>query len=87
MVTKQITYKEKKYYVAFFHRAIDSDGKTPSTRIAEIAECPLEPYSDLLQCLRTIDAAKLIEAYKTFWVLFPPKICFLLKSKVSVIFI
>jgi carboxylesterase type B len=46
---------------------LDNDGKTPSTKIAELVPCPLEPYDDLLQCLRTKPAEDLIRAYKMFW--------------------
>lgn len=49
-------------------RAIDKDGKTPSTRVAEIAGCPLDPYPELLNCLRTIPAHNLTEAQRAYWV-------------------
>lgn len=63
-----------------FHRAIgesgsvlaewavdrDGRGKKASTRVAEIAGCPLEPYQDLLFCVRNMDARALTEAYKAY---------------------
>lgn len=63
-----------------FHRAIgesgsvlaewavdrDGRGKKASMRVAEIAGCPLDPYEDLLDCVRTIDAQALIDAYGQF---------------------
>lgn len=51
--------------------AIDKDGrgKAGSLQIAEIAGCPLEPYSALLSCVRNIDVAILTEAYETYSVI------------------
>ena len=60
-----------------FHRAIgesgsvlaewavdrDGRGKKASTRVAEIAGCPLEPYPALLSCVQNIDATNLTLAY------------------------
>lgn len=48
--------------------AVDRDGrgKKASTRVAEIAGCPLEPYSELLNCVRHLDAQNLTDAYGEF---------------------
>ena len=65
-----------------FHRAIgesgsvlaewavdrDGQGKKGSTRVAEIAGCPLEPYPALLSCVQNIDATNLTLAYRTYLV-------------------
>ena len=44
----------------------DGRGKVASTRIAEIAGCPTTPYAALLNCVRTIDAQTLTDAYFTY---------------------
>lgn len=44
----------------------DGRGKVASTRIAEIAGCPTTPYAALLNCVRTIDAQILTDAYFTY---------------------
>jgi len=49
--------------------ALDRDPKVaeqPCRRVAELAGCPLEPYSDLIHCLRNIPARKIVKAYKAF---------------------
>ncbi|KAI9552097.1 hypothetical protein GHT06_022434 [Daphnia sinensis] len=48
--------------------AIDRDGRgrAASLQIAEMAGCPLEPYQDLLTCVRNIDPALLDEAYRDY---------------------
>ena len=42
--------------------AIDRDQITTGYTIAKYANCPLEPYDVLLQCLRTINPKELNEA-------------------------
>jgi len=44
----------------------DGRGKVASTRIAQIAGCPTTPYSAMLNCVRTIDAQTLADAYFTY---------------------
>ena len=48
--------------------AIDRDGrgKAASLTIAEYAGCPLEPYENLLECVRTVDSQVLCEAYRQY---------------------
>lgn len=46
--------------------ALDREPVKHGRRIAEIAGCPLEPYADLLNCLRTIDAQELTDAFNLF---------------------
>lgn len=43
----------------FSEWAIDRHPKETGLRIAEFADCPLEPYEDLLYCLRNIDEVEL----------------------------
>jgi len=50
--------------------ALDREPVKHGRRIAEIAGCPLEPYADLLNCLRTIDAQELTDAFNLFVVSF-----------------
>ena len=47
----------------------DGRGKVASTCIAEIAGCPTTPYAALLNCVRTIDAQTLTDAYFTYGVI------------------
>lgn len=70
------------FFIGLFHQAIgesgsvlaewaldrDGRGKAASLQIAEIAGCPLEPYSALLECVRTIDGAELTQAYAKYQV-------------------
>lgn len=46
--------------------ALDRNASKHGYRIAELTGCPLEPYADLLHCLRTIDAVELRRAQGTF---------------------
>ncbi|KAI9562248.1 hypothetical protein GHT06_013213 [Daphnia sinensis] len=46
--------------------ALDRNTTKHGYRIAELAGCPLEPYADLLHCLRSIDAIALRNAQKAF---------------------
>lgn len=48
--------------------ALDRDdrGKIASMEIAKRAGCQLEPYESLLECVRTVDAKALIEAYQEY---------------------
>ena len=67
--------------IGLFHRAIgqsgamltgwalDTDPVTHSTRIAELANCPLEPYADLLDCLQNLPSKDLMNAYYAFEVM------------------
>jgi len=67
--------------LGLFHRVIGESGSTlpewaldrdpkvaeePCRRIAELAGCPLEPYKDLLHCLRNIPAEELTAAFAAF---------------------
>ena len=69
------------YSEGLFHRAIGESGSVlaewaldrdpkvaeePCRRVAEIAGCPLEPYEDLIYCLRNIPAKKLVKAFSAF---------------------
>ena len=54
----------------------DGRGKVASTRIAEIAGCPTTPYAALLNCVRTIDAQTLTDAYFTYGVRLKQKSAF-----------
>jgi len=64
-----------------FHRAIGESGSVlaewaldrdpqvaekPCRRVAELAGCPLEPYEDLIHCLRNIPAHKIVKAFSAF---------------------
>ena len=42
--------------------ALDRNATKHGLRIAELAGCPLEPYSELLHCLRSIDPVVLRRA-------------------------
>jgi hypothetical protein len=42
--------------------ALDRNATKHGLRIAELAGCPLEPYADLLHCLRSIDPVDLRRA-------------------------
>jgi acetylcholinesterase len=42
--------------------ALDRNATKHGYRIAELAGCPLEPYADLLHCLRSIDPVALRRA-------------------------
>jgi len=44
----------------------NGQGKAASLRVAELAGCPLTPYTSLLNCVRNIDAVTLTEAYFRF---------------------
>jgi len=44
----------------------DGKGKEASLKIAEMSGCPLEPYEDLLTCVRNVDAAIITQAYQDF---------------------
>ena len=46
--------------------ALDRDDVKHGMRIAELTGCPLDPYEELLHCLRTIDPLALRSAQKTF---------------------
>lgn len=46
--------------------ALDRNTTKHGYRIAELAGCPLEPYADLLHCLRSIDQLALRNAQKAF---------------------
>lgn len=46
--------------------ALDRNTTKHGYRIAELAGCPLEPYADLLHCLRSIDQLVLRNAQKAF---------------------
>lgn len=50
--------------------ALDRDARKHGLRIAELANCPLEPYADLLHCLRSMDAIELRRAQGAFSVSF-----------------
>ena len=69
------------YSEGLFHRAIGESGSVlaewaltqnmesieePCKKFAEFTGCPLEPYEDLLHCLRNIPAENLIKAYRQF---------------------
>ncbi len=45
--------------------AVDRDGrgKKASTRVAELAGCPLDPYDAMLKCVQNLDATNLTLAY------------------------
>ena len=42
--------------------ALDRNPRPTGLTIAEYAGCPLEPYSDLLDCLRNVPAQILLDA-------------------------
>ncbi|KZS07851.1 Carboxylic ester hydrolase [Daphnia magna] len=46
--------------------ALDRNASKHGYRIAELTGCPLEPYADLLHCLRTIDPLELRRAQSSF---------------------
>lgn len=48
--------------------ALDRDGrgKEASLKIAEMSGCPVEPYEDLLTCVRNVDAAIITQAYQDY---------------------
>ena len=46
--------------------ALDRNASKHGMRIAELAGCPLDPYPDLLHCLRTIDPIALRSAQGDF---------------------
>lgn len=49
--------------------AVDRNSSKHGYVIAELAGCPLEPYADLLHCLRSIDVRTLRDAQLYFSVL------------------
>jgi len=52
--------------------ALDRHPRKTGLRIAEFAECPLEPYEDLLYCLRNMDEVELRRAQQKYSV----ELCF-----------
>ena len=44
--------------------ALDRKGRESGLIIAKYAGCPLEPYRDLLECLRTVDVQTLRQAQR-----------------------
>jgi hypothetical protein len=48
--------------------AVDRNSTKHGYLIAELAGCPLEPYADLLHCLRSIDVRTLTDAQLEFMV-------------------
>ena len=46
--------------------ALDRKGGQTGYRIAELAGCKMEPYEDLLYCLRNMDEVALHEAQRAF---------------------
>jgi len=44
--------------------ALDRKGRESGLIIAKYAGCPLEPYRDLLECLRTVDVPTLRNAQR-----------------------
>ena len=46
--------------------AVDRNYTKHGMRIAELAGCPLDPYADLLHCLRSIDSIDLRNAQIAF---------------------
>lgn len=45
-------------------------GKEASLKIAEMSGCPVEPYEDLLTCVRNVDAEIITRAYQDYSVRF-----------------
>lgn len=46
--------------------ALDRHPRKTGLRIAELAECPLEPYKELLYCLRNMDEVELRRAQQKY---------------------
>ena len=46
--------------------ALDRHPRKTGLRIAEFAECPLEPYEELLYCLRNMDEVELRRAQQKY---------------------
>ena len=49
--------------------ALDRNPRKTGLRVAELAKCPLEPYEDLLCCLRNKDEIELHTALQEYLVI------------------
>ena len=47
--------------------ALDRNPRKTGLRVAELAKCPLEPYEDLLYCLRNKVKLNYTQHYKNIW--------------------
>ena len=55
--------------------ALDREAAEHGWRIVELAGCKKEEYADTIDCLRTIDAAELVEAQRKFEVYMLQSFC------------